>query len=107
MVLLLAPTDFVFTDVQFTTDLSDAFDKLVLKKGAAFVFKYQAVTPESESKVREIPEINLTDAYTILQTRGHTDSMNGMDTVKLCRTERMGSLYDQLFDQLQEKLSLI
>ena len=113
MVLLFALTDIVFTDVQFTTHLSDALDKPVFKKGAAFVFKYQAVTPESESKVRvfspfpKIPDINLTDAYTILQTRGHTDSMNGMDTVKLCRTERMGTLYDQLFDQLEEKLSLI
>ena len=55
----------------------------------------------------KIPEINLTDAYTILQARGHTDWMNGMDTVKFCRTERMGTLYDQLFDQLEEKLSLI
>ena len=113
MVLLLALTDIVFTDVQFTTHLSDALDKPVFKKGSAFVFKYQAVTPESESKVRvfspfpKIPEINLTDAYRILQTRGHTDSMNGMDIVKLCRTERMGTLYDQLFDQLEEELSLI
>ena len=113
MVLLLALLNFVFTDVHFTTHLSEALDKPVIKKGAAFVFKHQAVTPESESKVRvcspfpNIPEINLTDAYTILQTRGHTDSMTGMDTVKLCRTERMRTLYDQLFDQLEEKLSLI
>ena len=104
---------FVFTDVQFNTHLSDASDKAVLKKSAAFVFKYQAVTPENENKVRvfppflKIPEINLTDAYTILQTRGHTDSMTGMDTVKLCQTERMGTLYNQLIDQLEEKLSLI
>ena len=113
MVLLLALTDFVFTDVQFTTHLSDALDKPVLKKGAAFVLKYHAVTPESESKARvfspfpKIPEINLMDASTILQTRGHTDSVTGMDTVKLCRTERMGTLYDQLLDQLEEKLSSI
>ena len=113
MVLLLALTNFVFTEVQFTTHLSDALDKPVFKKGAAFVFKYQAVTPESESKDRvfspfpKVPEINLTDAYTILQTRGHTDLMTGMAAVKLCRTERMGTLYDQLFDQLEEKLSLI
>ena len=98
MVLLLALTNFAFTDVQFTTHLSDALDKPVFKKGAAFVFKNQAVTPESESKVRvfspfpKILEINLTDAYSILQTRGHTNSMTGMDTVKLCRTERMGTL---------------
>ena len=113
MVLLFALTNFVFTDVQFTTHLSDALDKPVFKKGAAFVVKYQAVTPESESKVRVFSpfptnmEINLTDAYTFLQTRGHTGSMTGMDTVKLCRTQRMGSLYDQLFDQLEEKFSLI
>ena len=113
MALLLALTNFVLTDVQFTTHLSDALDKPVFKKGAAFVFKNQAMTPESESKVRvfspfpKIPEINSTDAYAILQTQGHTDLMNGMDTVKLCRTDRMGTLYDQLFDQLEEKLSLI
>ena len=113
MVLLLALLNFVFTDVQFTTHLSDALDKPVFKKGAAFLLKYQAVKPESEGKVRvfspfpNIPEINLTDAYTILQTRGHTDSMTGMDTVKLSRTERIGTSYDQLFHQLEEKLSLI
>ena len=113
MVLLLALTNFVFTDVQFTTHLSDALDKPVFKKVAAFVFKYQAVTPESHSKVRvfspfsKIPEINLTDAYAILKTRSHSDSMTGMDTVKLCRTERTGTLYDQLFDQLEEKLWMI
>ena len=112
MVLLLAPPNFVYTDFQFTTHLSNALDKTLFKKGAAFVFKYQVVTRESERKFRvfspfpKIPEINLTDAYTILRTRGHTDSMTGMDTVKPCRTERMGTLYDQLFDQLEENFSL-
>ena len=113
MVLLLALTNVVFTDVHITTHLSDALDQPVFKKGAAFVFRNQAVTPEIESKVRvfspfpKVPEINLTDAYTLLQTRGHTDSMTGMDTVKLCQTERMGTLYDQLFNRLEEKFSLI
>ena len=113
MVLLLGLTNFVFLGVQFTTHLSDALDKPVFKKGAAFVFKYQAVSPEIESKVRvfspfpKISEVNLTDAYTILQTRGHSDWMTGMDTVKLCRTERLGILYDKIFDQLEEKLTLI
>ena len=100
-------------DVQFTTHLSDEMEKPVFKKGAAFVFKYQAVTSESESKVRvfspfpRMPEINLTDAYTILETRGHSDTMNGMDSVKLCKTMKMGELYQTLFDQLDEKLSLL
>ena len=96
----------MFAEVQFSTHVNDESETPNFKKGAAFVFKYQAVTSESESKVRvfspfpKIPEINLTDAYTILQTRGHSDSMTGMDTVKLCRTERMGILYEQLFGQL-------
>ena len=33
--------------------------------------------------------------------------MNGMDAVKLCQTERMGTLYSQLFDQLDDKFFLI
>ena len=113
MVLILALTKLVFTDVQFTTHLSDALDKPVFKEGAAFVFKYQAVMPECESKVRvfspflKIPEIILTDAYIVLQTWGHIDSMTGMDTVKLCRTERIGTLYEQIFNQLEQISSLI
>ena len=113
MVLLPALTNFVSTDVQFNTHLGDALDKPVFKKGTAFVFKNQAVKPESDSKVRvfspfpKVPEIKLTNAYKILQTRGQTDSMTGMDTIKLCQTERIGTLKDQIFDQLEEKLSLI
>ena len=56
MVLLLALINFVFTDVQSTTYFGDALDKPVLKNGAAFVFKYHFVTPESESKVRQLEE---------------------------------------------------
>ena len=85
----------------------------VFKKGAAFVFKYQAVTSESESKVRvfspfpEIPAINLTDAHTILQTRGHSITLTGMDTVKLCKTARMGEAFELLFNELEAKLTLL
>ena len=63
MVLLLALTNIVFTDIQFTSHLSGALDKPVFKKRAAIVLKYRGVTPESESKVRvfspfpKIPEI--------------------------------------------------
>ena len=109
MVLLLALISFVLTDVQFNTHLSDALDKHVFKKGAAFVFKYQAVTPESESKVHmfsqfpKITQINFIDA----KTRGHIDSITGTDTVKLCRTESTGTLYGHLFDQLEQKISLL
>ena len=59
---------FLHSQVQFTTHLNDDLEKPVFKKGAAFVFKYQAVTSESESKVRvfspfpKLPEINITKA---------------------------------------------
>ena len=77
MVLLLTLANFVLTDVQSTTQLKDALAKPVFKKGAAFVSKKQAVTPQSENNVLacsppfpRILKINMTDAYTILETRG-------------------------------------
>ena len=103
----------VCADVQFTTHLSDSLDDPVFKKGAAFVFQFQAVTPESESKVRvfspfpRIPDINLTNAYTILQQRGHSDTLAGMSSVKLCHTSDMEHLYDNLFNRLEEKLKVL
>ena len=54
--------------MQFTTHVGDDLAKSVFEKGAAFAFKYQAVTSESESKVRvfspfpRISAINLTQA---------------------------------------------
>ena len=54
--------------VQFSPHLDDNLEQPVFEKGAAFVFKYQAVTSESESKVRvfspfpQMSAINLTRA---------------------------------------------
>ena len=99
--------------VQFTTHLSDSLDDPVFKKGAAFVFQFQDVTPESESKVRvfspfpRIPDINLTNAHTILQKRGHSDTLAGMTSVKMCDTADMEHLYDNLFNRLEEKLRIL
>ena len=65
----------IFAEVQFSTHLNDESETPFLKKGAAFVFKYQAVTSESESKVRvfspfpRLPEINLTEAYFLVAHR--------------------------------------
>ena len=103
----------VSAEVQFTTHLSDSLDDPVFKKGAAFVFQFQAVTPESESKVPvfspfpRIPDINLTNAYTILQQRGHSDTLAGMTSVKMCDTADMEHLYDNLFNRLEEKLRIL
>ena len=64
----------MFADVQFSTHLNDDSDIPIFKKGAAFVFKYQAVTSESESKVRVfspfpgLSETNLAEAYSLVDT---------------------------------------
>ena len=103
----------VSAEVQFTTHLSDSLYDPVFKKGAAFVFQFQALTPESESKVRvfspfpRIPDINLTNAYTILQQRGHSDTLAGMHSVKICNTADMEHLYANLFNRLEEKMKIL
>ena len=62
----------MFAEVQFSTRLNDESDTPIFKKWAAFLFKYQAVTSESESNVRvfspfpRLPEINLTEAYSLV-----------------------------------------
>ena len=85
----------------------------VFKKGAAFVFQFQAVTAESESKVRvfspfpRIPDINLTNAYTILKNRGHSDTLAGRPSVKMCNTADVEQLNDNFFNRLAQKLKIL
>ena len=112
MVLLLVLINFTLTDAQFTTHFSEALDKLAFKKGAAFVFKYQTVTPESEIKIRvfstfpRIPNTNSKDANTILETRGYSNPMDDMNTVERCQTETLTNLYKQLLEQLEDQLAM-
>ena len=60
--------------MQFTIHVGDDLAKPVFKKRAAFVFKYQAITSESESKVTifspfpRFAEINLTQAIYMLES---------------------------------------
>ena len=88
----------MFAEVQFSTHLNDESDTPIFKKGAAFVFKYQVVTSESQSKVRvfspfpRLPEINLTEAYSLVARKGHSDTIAGMNTVKKCQTEQLNIL---------------
>ena len=62
------------TITHYSTYLNDDLEAPVFRKRAAFLFKYQAVTSESESKVRgfspfpKIPEVNLTGAEQMLAT---------------------------------------
>ena len=109
-ILLIGP---MFAQVQFSTHLNDESDTPVFKKRAAFVFKYQAVTSESESKVRvfspfpRLPEINLTEAYSLVAHRGHSDTMAGMNTVKRCQTAASGDAYELLFNRIDAKLTIL
>ena len=103
----------MFAEVQFSTPLIDASDTPIFKKGAAFVFKYQAVTSESESKVRvfspfpRLPEINLTGTYSLVAHKGHSDTMAGMNTVKRCQTAASEEAYELLFNRIEEQLKIL
>ena len=103
----------MFAEVQTSTHLNDDSDTPIFKKGAAFVFKYQAVTSESESKVRvfspfpRLPEINLAEAYSLVAHRGHSDTLVGMNTVKRCQTAASEDAYDLLFNRIDEQLTIL
>ena len=82
----------MFAEVQFFTYLKDESHTQIFMKGAAFVFKYFALTSESESKVRvfppfpRLPVINLREAYSLVAHRGHSDTMAGKNAVRRCQT---------------------
>ena len=103
----------MFAEVQFSTHLNDESDTSIFKKGAAFVFKYQTVTSESESKVRvfspfpRLPEINLTEAYFLVAHRGHSDTLAGMNTVKRCQTATSEEAYELLFNRMDDQLKIL
>ena len=103
----------MFAEVQFSTHFNDQSDTPIFKKGAAFVFKYQAVTSESESKVRvfspfpKLPEINLTESSSSVAHRGHSDTMAGMNTAKRCQTGASGDAYELLFNRIDEQLTIL
>ena len=93
--------------------MNDESDTPIFKKGAAFVFKYQAVTSESESKVRvfspfpRLLEINLTEAYSLVAHRRHSDTMAGMNTVKRCQTATSEEACELLFNRIDEQLTIL
>ena len=103
----------MFAEVQFSTHLNDDSDTPIFKKGAAFVFQYEAVTSESETKVRvfspfpRLPEINLTEAYSLVAHRGHSDTMAAMNKVKRCQTAASEEAYELLFNRIDEQLTIL
>ena len=103
----------MFAEVEFSTHLIDELDIPIFTKGAAFVFKYQAVTSESESNVRvfspfpRLPEINLTEAYSLVAHSGDSDKLAGMNTVKPCQTAASEDAYGLLFNRIDEQLTIL
>ena len=82
----------MFAEFLVSTRLNDESDTPIFKKGTAFVFKNQALTSESEKKVRvfspfaSLPEINLTEAYYLVAHGGYFGTLSGMNTVERCQT---------------------
>ena len=105
------------TITQYSTYLNDNLETPLFKKGAAFLFKHQAVTSESESKVRvfspfpKIPEVNLTGAeqmlaraiarITSLGSRYATRNGNG------CAIGKINETYDLLTQQLENRINMV
>ena len=100
--------------MQFTTHLNDDLEKPVFKKGAAFVFKYQAVTSESESKVRvfspfpKMPLINITNAINMINAfQTAPRSIGGMYINTNCKFTDVNDTYDLLLQQLVTRVNFL
>ena len=85
-----------------------------LQKSDAFIFKYQAVNSENESKVRvfsplpKIPDVHLTEAEELL-TLGKTGvtGNGGMYAQKHCRFHESDETYGLLMTELKDPVNLI
>ena len=114
--LLLFQTCLTIT--HYSTYLNDYLEAPVFKKGATFLFKYQAaVTSESESKVRvfspfpKIPEVNLTGAEQMLTTaiarRIALGSTYATRNGNGCAIEKINEAYDLLTQQLENRINMV
>ena len=103
----------IFAEVQTSTHLNDESDTPIFKKGAAFVFKHQAATSESENKVHvfspfpKLPETNTTEAYSLVAHRGHSDTLAGMNTLKRCQTVASEIAYELLFNRMDDQSKIL
>ena len=98
----------------YSTHLKDQPEVPVFKKGAAFLFKYQAVTSESESKVRvfspfpRIPDVNLTGAEELSSlAKIRRTGIGGMYVQKVCEFQEINETYGLLMTQLKDRVELI
>ena len=101
----------MFPEVQFFTNLKNDSDTPTFEK--AFVFKYQAVTSESENKARAFspfprkPEINLTEAYSLVADRVLSETIEGMNTVKRCQNVRVRKCPRAFLNRMNEQLIIL
>ena len=103
-----------YTVTHYSTHLNDQPEVPVFKKGAAFLFKHQAVTIESESKVRvfspfpRIPDVNLTGAEELLSlAKIRITGIGGMYVQKVCEFQEINETYGLLMTQLKDRVELI
>ena len=55
---------------------------------------------------RKLPENFLTEAYSLVAHRGHSDTMAGMNTMKRCQTAASEEAYELLFNRIDEQLTI-
>ena len=98
----------------YSTLLNDNPEVPVIKKGAAFLFKYQAVTSESESKVcvfspfPKLPEVNLTEVERLLAlVKVQTIAVGGMYAQTSCYWEKINETHSLVVQQLEERANLV
>ena len=59
------------------------------------------------SPFRRLPEINLTEAYSLVAHRGLSDILAGMNTVKRCQTAASENASELLFNRTDESLTML
>ena len=113
MVLLNGPPH-GSTVTHYSTHLNDQPEVPVFKKGTAFLFKYQTVTSESETKVRvfapfpKTPDLNLTGAEELLNpAKTRITGIGGMYAQKVCGFQDINETYGLLMTQLKDRVKLV
>ena len=54
-----------------------------------------------------IPEIELTETYSLVAHRGHSDTLAGMNTVKRYQTAASENAYELLFNRMDDQLKIL
>ena len=100
--------------MHYSTHLSDQPEVPVFKKGAAFLFKNQAVTSESESRIRvfspfpKIPDVNLTAVEELLNlAKTRITGIGATYVQKVCELQEINETYGLLTTQLKDRVELI